>query len=63
MSIQLALPARRNHITQKVRIPGQRTLYISVVKLPERSFPHSELKNWRDQLGNDLRKGIDDALT
>jgi len=25
-----SLPARRNHITQKVRIAGQRTLYISV---------------------------------
>jgi ribonucleoside-diphosphate reductase alpha chain len=25
-----ALPARRNHITQKVNIAGQRTLYISV---------------------------------
>ena len=25
-----ALPARRNHITQKVRIAGQRTLYLSV---------------------------------
>lgn len=25
-----ALPARRNHITQKVKIAGQRTLYISV---------------------------------
>jgi hypothetical protein len=30
MSDRLALPARRNHITQKVRIAGQRTLYISV---------------------------------
>ena len=30
MSPRLALPARRNHITQKVRIAGQRTLYISV---------------------------------
>ena len=29
MSSRLALPSRRNHITQKVRIPG-RTLYISV---------------------------------
>lgn len=25
-----ALPARRNHITQKVKIAGQRTLYISI---------------------------------
>ena len=25
-----ALPARRNHITQKVKVAGQRTLYISV---------------------------------
>ena len=25
-----SLPARRNHITQKVRIAGQRTLYLSV---------------------------------
>ena len=30
MSTRLSLPARRNHITQKVRIAGQRTLYISV---------------------------------
>jgi len=30
MSNRLALPARRNHITQKVRIAGQRTLYITV---------------------------------
>jgi hypothetical protein len=30
MSQRLALPARRNHITQKVKIAGQRTLYISV---------------------------------
>ena len=30
MSQRLALPARRNHITQKVRIAGQRTLYISI---------------------------------
>ena len=29
MSARLALPSRRNHITQKVRITG-RTLYISV---------------------------------
>jgi ribonucleoside-diphosphate reductase alpha chain len=30
MSQRLALPARRDHITQKVRIAGQRTLYISI---------------------------------
>lgn len=30
MSARLALPSRRNHITQKVRIADQRTLYISV---------------------------------
>jgi len=30
MSHRLVLSARRNHITQKVRIAGQRTLYISV---------------------------------
>ncbi len=30
MSQRLALPARRQHVTQKVRIAGQRTLYISV---------------------------------
>jgi len=30
MSIRLALPNRRNHITQKVKIAGQRTLYLSV---------------------------------
>ena len=30
MSIRLALPNRRNHTTQKVRIGGQRTLYLSV---------------------------------
>ncbi len=29
-SLRRALPARRHHITQKVRIAGQRTLYISV---------------------------------
>jgi hypothetical protein len=29
MSNRLALPNRRNHITQKTRIPG-RTLYLSV---------------------------------
>ena len=30
MSARLALSSRRGHITQKVRIDGQRTLYISV---------------------------------
>jgi hypothetical protein len=30
MSTRLALPNRREHTTQKVRIAGQRTLYISV---------------------------------
>ena len=30
MSTRLALPNRRNHITQKVRIAARRTLYISV---------------------------------
>ena len=30
MSTRLTLPSRRNHITQKVRIANQRTLYISV---------------------------------
>ena len=30
MSQHLALPNRRNHITQKVRIAGQRSLYLSV---------------------------------
>jgi hypothetical protein len=30
MSSRLALPSRRNHITQKVKIAGQRTLYFSV---------------------------------
>jgi hypothetical protein len=30
MSTRLALPARRNHITQKVKIAGHRTLYLSV---------------------------------
>lgn len=29
-SSRRSLPSRRNHITQKVRIGGQRTLYISV---------------------------------
>jgi hypothetical protein len=30
MSTRLALPNRRNHITQKVKVAGQRTLYLSV---------------------------------
>jgi len=30
MSVRLTLPSRRHHITQKVRIADQRTLYISV---------------------------------
>lgn len=30
MSTRLPIPPRRNHITQKVRIANQRTLYISV---------------------------------
>jgi hypothetical protein len=30
MSTRLTLPARRNHITQKVKVAGQRTLYVSV---------------------------------
>ena len=30
MSTPLALPHRRNHLTQKVRVAGSRTLYISV---------------------------------
>jgi ribonucleoside-diphosphate reductase alpha chain len=30
MSERITLPSRRNHITQKVRIADQRTLYISV---------------------------------
>jgi hypothetical protein len=30
MSTRLALPARRNHITQKVKVAGRRTLYLSV---------------------------------
>ena len=29
-SLRRSLPARRHHLTQKVRIAGQRTLYISV---------------------------------
>ena len=35
MSTRLALPTRRNHITQKVKIAGQRTLYISVHNAPQ----------------------------
>ncbi len=31
MSQRLALPNRRHHITQKVKIAGQRTLYLSVL--------------------------------
>lgn len=30
MGARLALPAHRHHITQKVKIGGQRTLYLSV---------------------------------
>ena len=30
MSSRFALPHRRNHITKKVKVAGQRTLYISV---------------------------------
>ena len=30
MSQRIALPARRHHITEKVRIAGRRTLYLSV---------------------------------
>jgi hypothetical protein len=30
MRVRRALPARRNHITQKVKVAGQRTLYLSV---------------------------------
>jgi len=30
VSTRLALPHRRNHITQKIRVAGQRTLYLSV---------------------------------
>ena len=30
MTSRLSLPNRRNHITQKVKIAGQRTLYLSV---------------------------------
>ena len=30
MSTRLALPIRREHTTQKVRIAGRRTLYLSV---------------------------------
>ena len=36
MSTRLTLPSRRNHITQKVRIANQRTLYISVHDDPSR---------------------------
>ena len=35
MITRLTLPARRNHTTQKVRIAGQRTLYISVHDDPQ----------------------------
>src|ERR1700704_4988320 len=30
MSTRRALPSRRNHLTQKVKVAGQRTLYLSV---------------------------------
>ncbi|MEO6110652.1 MAG: hypothetical protein ABIQ24_02335 [Nitrospiraceae bacterium] len=30
MTHRLALPNRRNHVTQKIKIAGQRTLYLSV---------------------------------
>jgi len=30
MTHRLVLPTRRNHTTQKVRIAGRRTLYLSV---------------------------------
>ena len=30
MTTRLALPNRRNHVTQKVKVAGQRTLYLSV---------------------------------
>ena len=30
MNTRFALPHRRNHITQKVKVAGQRTLYINV---------------------------------
>ncbi len=30
MNTRFALPHRRNHITKKVKVAGQRTLYISV---------------------------------
>jgi hypothetical protein len=36
MSPRLALPARRHHLTQKVKIAGQRTLYIIV---PDDEYP------------------------
>jgi hypothetical protein len=35
MSQRLALPARRQHITQKVKIASQRTLYINVHDNPQ----------------------------
>jgi ribonucleoside-diphosphate reductase alpha chain len=35
MSTRLALPARRNHITQKVKIAGQRTHHLSVHDDPQ----------------------------
>ena len=35
MNTRLSLPARRNHTTQKVRIAGRRTLYISVHDAPQ----------------------------
>ena len=30
MTTRLALPNRRNHVTQKVKVAGQRTIYLSV---------------------------------
>jgi hypothetical protein len=30
MTTRLALPARRNHVTQKVKVTGQRILYLSL---------------------------------
>lgn len=35
MSQRLALPARRRHVTQKVRIGGHRTLYLSMHDDPQ----------------------------
>lgn len=35
MSTRLVLPSRRNHITQKVKIAGSRTLYLSVHDAPQ----------------------------